>query len=102
MHYMASGAMVTGQTDEDHEHDEHLALQDRMRHPIAFHAEMMGDIMYLQQALHQPDASQFVDAVIQEVNGHVDNKHWTLIKRSEVQKTLMSFPLFGPCNAREI
>ena len=86
MHYMASSAMVTGQTDEDHEHDEHLALQDRMRHPIAFHAEMMGDIMYLQQALRQPDASQFVDAVIQEVNGHVDNKHWTLIKRSEVPK----------------
>ncbi len=44
----------------------------------------MGDIMYLQQALRQPDASQFVDAVIQEGNGHVDNKHWTLIKRSKV------------------
>jgi hypothetical protein len=84
MHYMASSAMLTGQTDEDHEHDEHLALQEWMRHPIAFHAEMMGDIMYLQQALRQPDASQFVDAVIQEGNGHVDNKHWTLIKRSKV------------------
>ena len=84
MHYMAAKAVVTGQTDEDKEHDEHLALQERMRHPIAFHAEMMGDIMYLQQALRQPDASHFVDAVISEVNGHVMNKNWALIKRSEV------------------
>jgi hypothetical protein len=73
MHYMAAKAVITGQTDEDQEHDEHLALQERMRHPIAFHAEMMGDVMYLQQALRQPDASQFVDAVISEVNGHVTN-----------------------------
>ncbi len=84
MHYMAAKAVVTGQTDEDKEHDEHLALQEHMRHPIAFHAEMMGDIMYLQQALCQPDAPHFVDAVISEVNGHVTNKNWALIKRSEV------------------
>jgi hypothetical protein len=46
---MASSATndVTGKTDEDREHDEYLALQERMRHPIAFHAEMMGDTMYL-------------------------------------------------------
>ena len=86
MHYMAAKAVITGQTDEDQEHDEHLALQERMRHPIAFHAEMMGDVMYLQQALRQPDASQFVDAVISEVNGHVTNKNWALMKRSEVPK----------------
>ncbi len=49
MHYVASLAadFVTGQTDEDREQDEHLALQEHMRHPIMFHAEMMGDIMYL-------------------------------------------------------
>ncbi len=75
MHYMAAKAVVTGQTDTNKEHDEHLALQERMRHPIAFHAEMMGDIMYLQQALLQPDASHFVDAVISEVNGYVTNKN---------------------------
>jgi hypothetical protein len=53
MHYMASSAtdFVTGQTNEEQEHDEHLALQERMRHPIAFHAEMIRDIMYLSQAL---------------------------------------------------
>ncbi len=86
MHYMASSAtdFVTGQTDEDHEHDGHLALQKRMRHPIAFHVEMMGNIMYLNQALQQPDAAHFVEAVVQEVNGHVNNNHWRLTKRSKV------------------
>ena len=46
MHYMASQA-TTGNTDEDLFHDAHLQLQEQMRNPIAFHAEMMGDIIYL-------------------------------------------------------
>ncbi len=36
----------------------------------------MGDIMYYHQALQQPDAKQFANAVVKEVNGHVDNNHW--------------------------
>jgi hypothetical protein len=50
---------VTGQTDEDHEHDDHLALQELMRHPNAFHTEMMGDTMYLNQDLQQLKATHF-------------------------------------------
>jgi hypothetical protein len=49
-----------------------------MRNPIAFHAEMMGEIMYLQQVLKQPNAKEFVQAVIEEVNGHMDSNNWTL------------------------
>ncbi len=45
---------------------------------------MMGDILYLQQALRQPDAKEFVKAVIKEVNGYVDCNNWTLKKRSKV------------------
>jgi hypothetical protein len=45
-----------GETDEDLFHDAHLELQERMRNPIAFHAKLMGDIMYLQQVLRQSDA----------------------------------------------
>jgi hypothetical protein len=45
-----------------------------MRNPIAFHAEMMGNIMYYNQALQQPDAKQFTNVVVKEVNGHDDNK----------------------------
>jgi hypothetical protein len=55
MHYMSAHATTAcnsdGQTNEDLQHEEHLSLQDCMSHPIAFHAEMMGDIMYLNQAL---------------------------------------------------
>jgi hypothetical protein len=40
----------------------------------------MGDIMYLQQAIGQPDAKEFVQAVVKEINGH----------------------LYGPCGASAI
>ena len=82
MHYMASEAIF----DYAQAHDDHLVLQDHMRHPIAFHAEMMGDIMHLHQALKQPDALQFVQAVICEINGHIKNDHWRLIPREAVHK----------------
>jgi hypothetical protein len=55
-----------------------------MRHPIAILAEMMGDIMYLHPALHQPDAREFVEAIIKEVNGQFNNDHWKLILCTEV------------------
>jgi hypothetical protein len=94
---------ATGQTDEDREHDEHLSLQERMRNPIAFHAKMMGDIIYLQQALRLPDASHLVDAVIQEVYGHVDNKNWVLTKRSKVPEDVDILPLvWFMCRKRDI
>ncbi len=83
MHYMSSQA-TTSKTDEDLFHYSHPQLQEQMRNPIAFHAEMMIDIMYLQQALRQPNAEEFVQAVIKEVNGHVDCNNWTLQKRSKV------------------
>ncbi len=66
--------------------DSHLDLQDLMRHPIAFLAEIMGNVMYLHQALHQPDSKEFVEAVIKEVNGHIDNDHLKLIPRTEVSE----------------
>jgi len=66
--------------DEDLFHNAHLELQERMRKPLAFHAKMMGDIMYLQQALRQPDVKEFVHAVVKEVNGHMDSSNWTLKK----------------------
>jgi hypothetical protein len=45
MHYMASQAIC--EHDYACLHDSDLDVQDCMRHPIAFLAEMMGDIMYL-------------------------------------------------------
>jgi hypothetical protein len=84
MHYMASQVMC--EHDYDRLHGSHLNLQDHMCHPIAFLVEMMGDIMYLHQALRQPDAREFMEAVIKEVNGHIDNDHWKLVPRTKVPK----------------
>jgi len=69
---------------DDRAHDEWLELQERMRNPIAFHAEMMGDIMYYHQAMKQHDAAQFTDAVVKEVNGHVEMGNWQLVRRDQV------------------
>jgi hypothetical protein len=77
---------------EDLFHDYHLDLQERMQNPIAFHAEMMGDIMYYDQALQQPDAKRFANAIVKEVNGHVTNKHWTLVKQKDVPKEAQVVP----------
>ncbi len=79
MHHVARQSTM-GKTDEDLFHDAHLDLQEHMRNPIAFHTKMMGDIMYLQQALRQPDVKEFVQALVKEVNGHVDSNNWTLKK----------------------
>ena len=56
MYYMATQGISEGQTEADLFHDSHLELQEHIRNPIAFHAEMMGDIMYYHHAIKQPDA----------------------------------------------
>jgi hypothetical protein len=98
MHYMASSATnnVTGQTDEDCKYDVHLALQECMRHPNAFHVEMMGYTMYLNQALQQPNAAHFVGAVVQEVNGHINNNHRRSPSTPKYHLTWMLYHLYCP------
>jgi hypothetical protein len=53
---------------------------------------MMGDIMYLQQALRQHNTKLFVDAVIKEINGHIDNKNWELVCRDTVSEDAQVVP----------
>jgi hypothetical protein len=90
MHYMASQA-TNDDTNEDLSHHIHLQFQEPMRNPIAFqfHAEL---IMYLQQVLKQPNAKKFVQAVIKEVNGHVDSNNWMLQKQSNVDEDIQIVP----------
>jgi hypothetical protein len=91
MHHMAHQSTLS-ETDEDLFHNAHLELQEQMQNPIALHAEMMGDILYLQQVLRQPDAKEFVQAIIKEVNRHVDCSNWTLKKRSKVPEDVQIVP----------
>ncbi len=76
IHYMALQAMC--EYDYKHLHNSQLDLQERICHPIAFLTEMMGDIIYLHQALGQPDAREIREVVIKEINGHIDNNNWKL------------------------
>jgi hypothetical protein len=93
MHYTAHQlATSRDETPADLFHDQHLELQERMQNPIVFHAKMMGDIMYYHQALQQLDAKQFANAVVKEVNGHVHNKHWELVKQEEVPEDAQVVP----------
>jgi hypothetical protein len=91
MHHMAHQSTLS-ESNEDLVHDAHLELQERMQNPIAFHAEMMGDILYLQQVLRQHDAKEFVQAVVKEVNRHMNCKNWTLKKRSKVSEDVQIMP----------
>jgi hypothetical protein len=63
-----------------------------MQNLIAFHAEMKGDIMYYDQALQEPNAKQFANAIGNEVNGYVTNKHWALVKQKDVPKEAQVVP----------
>ncbi|KAL7523209.1 hypothetical protein ACHAWF_000425, partial [Thalassiosira exigua] len=83
-YYMAATAALDDGGLLTQRHGEHLALQDRMSHPIAFHAEMVGDSIYYHQAIRQDDAAEFEKAVVKEINGHVDNGHWQIIRKSEI------------------
>ena len=84
--------LSSNETPEDLFHNKHLELQEHMWNQITFHAEMMGDIMNYNRALQEPDAKQFAYAVVKEVNGHVDNKRWRLIKQEDVPKDAQVVP----------
>ena len=50
MYDMASQSFSEYQTEADLFYNYHLDLQECMQDPIAFHAEMMDDIMHFHQA----------------------------------------------------
>ncbi len=56
---------------------------------------MTGDIIYYYQELQQPDAKQFANAIVKEVNGHVDNKHWILVNSLTAKTVLVGEKLIA-------
>ena len=83
---------MQAETEEDLLHDQHISLQNCMSNPIAFHAEMMGDIMYFHQAMKQQDAPEFIKAVVKKVDACIQNNHWKLLKWSEVPRGIDVIP----------
>ena len=55
-----------------------------MRDPISFQEIHNQDTMYFYQSMQQPDKDDFVKAIIKEINGHTEQKHWKLLPRREI------------------
>ena len=53
-----------------------------MSDPIAYSASSDPDVMYVDQAMKQPDCKQFIKAMAEEVEAHTNNHHWQLIQKS--------------------
>jgi hypothetical protein len=65
-------------------HDESYGIQNEMEDPIAFAATSNPDVMYLDQAMKEPDRIEFEKAMIKEVTTHTDNQHWLIIEKTAV------------------
>lgn len=50
------------------------------------------DIMYLHEALREPDRDQFIQAMVEEVQGQSDNGNWTLVPLSQVPEGATILP----------
>ena len=56
-------------------HKEDYKIQEDMDDPIAFKASGDPDSMYYYQAMRAPDKGHFINAMIKEVEDHVQRKH---------------------------
>eukprot|EP00957_Ditylum_brightwellii_P136927 10442513-Ditylum_brightwellii.AAC.1 len=57
-----------------------------MDDPIAFATKHDSNNMYFHQAVKQPNAPHFVDAIVKEIKGLIKRGHWELIPEEEVPK----------------
>jgi Reverse transcriptase (RNA-dependent DNA polymerase) len=73
-------------------HDGGYQIEDELDDPIAFVASTNPDIMYLDQAMREPDSAQFERAMIEEVTAHTDNDHWEVVRRVDVPKGTKVLP----------
>ena len=49
---------------------------------------IIGDVMYLHQALQQPDKEESVKAMVREIATHEKRKHWKIIPMKEVPENI--------------
>ena len=54
-------------------------------HPFSFAAQTAGnEVFHFHQAMREDDREECVKAMIKELEDHRKNKHWKLVKRSEI------------------
>jgi hypothetical protein len=73
-------------------HEDDYLLQDEMMNPVTFMASSNQETMYFHQAMKAPDRKQFTQAVIKEVNDHIEKKNWELIPRDKVPEGTTILP----------
>ena len=59
---------------------------------LAFAASNDPDVMYLHEAMRQPDKEQFLEAMKKEVEGQTKNGNWSIIPRREVPQSATVLP----------
>jgi hypothetical protein len=67
-------------------HDDSCTIQTEMENPMAFAASSNPDVMYLDQAMKEPDRDKFEEAMLQEVQSHTDNGHWKIVPTKSVPR----------------
>lgn len=67
-------------------------------HPqLAYAASADSDVIYLHQALTQPDREQFLKAMVDEVEGQVNNGNFSIIPREQVPEGERYSQQYGQC-----
>ena len=51
------------------------------------------DAMPLQVTLQQPDRAKFIDAMDRELKQHAELKHWKIVHKSQVPKSVNPIPM---------
>jgi Reverse transcriptase (RNA-dependent DNA polymerase)/GAG-pre-integrase domain len=52
--------------------------------PVAYAASSDPDVMYLHEAMKQPDREEFVRAMSKEIKSHTENENWIIMERAKV------------------
>ena len=64
-----------------------------IKHPVmAYAASSNPDVMYLHEAMKQPDKKQFVEAMLKEVQGQLNGGHYVIVHKSQVPEGAQVFP----------
>lgn len=51
---------------------------------LAFAASSDPDVLYLNEALKAPDRKEFIQAMVKEIQSHVDKGNWLIVNRSDI------------------
>jgi hypothetical protein len=73
-------------------HDDAYTIQTEMENPLAFAASTNPDVMYLDQAMNEPDREKFREAMVKEVQAHTENGHWKIVPKRSVPRGTKILP----------